>query len=196
MKRTALLVAGVLFGQALSALAPLRGYRFEMPDSSNLLLRVPAGWKAAVEPKSERNAPRIVLTPIGGAPFRVMVTPVWRTAGEPAPTATQIREWVLRAAGSLLPQAEEKRFTLQEMRGAEGNGFFFRLTDRAPSAGGYRYIHEGILRTGGLLLFFTILTNVGQETFAAQALTMLRDARHMPPAPKPPPKRQAPRAGG
>lgn len=196
MKRMALLLVGVLLGGMLPALAPLRGYRFEMPDSSNLLLRAPSGWKVVVEPKSDRNAPRIVLTPVGGAPFRVTVTPVWRAAGEPAPTATEIREWVLRAAGSLLPQAEEKRFTLQEMRGAEGGGFYFQLTDRAPAAGGYRYIHEGILRTGGLLLFFTILTNVGQERFAAQALAMLRDARHMPPAPKPPPRRQTPRAGG
>ena len=63
--------------------------------------------------------------------------------------------------------------------GASGPGYYFTATDRAPKAGEYKYLLQGMVKVSELVVTFTILTNAGQEPIAHQALSMIKSAVHL-----------------
>jgi len=56
-----------------------------------------------------------------------------------------------------------------------GTGYYFSATDRAPNPGEYKYLTQGMLPVGELVVTFTILSNDGGEAAVSAALTLLRD---------------------
>jgi hypothetical protein len=54
----------------------------------------------------------------------------------------------------------------------------FYATDKTPSAGEWKYVRQGTIKTGDIVLTFTILTNDGQQANEKTALNMIRHASH------------------
>jgi hypothetical protein len=52
------------------------------------------------------------------------------------------------------------------------------LTDREPPPGEFRYMTQGALQVGMLIVWFTILTNDGQAAEVDRALSMLQSLEH------------------
>jgi hypothetical protein len=106
------------------------------------------------------------------------------TPESPEPTAGEIRdseslrEAVRDAAQRIQPQAFEESIEIRRLQGGNGIGFYFAATDRAPQPEEFRFMNQGALQTGELTLWFTILTNDGQEAVVADALAMLQAAIH------------------
>ena len=94
------------------------------------------------------------------------------------PSEKRLRELETKAAERIKHQAVEKTIPLKEIRGTEGKGFYYFATDRAPKPGEYKYLNQGKLLVGELIVIFTILTNDGQEAVVSSALEMLKTARH------------------
>ncbi len=167
-------LAGVF---ALADDAGLR--RYELPNLDTLELRLPAGWVDNVDQPPGGGPPTIELGPTEGAPFQVFVTPEW-----PEPTAPDIRETqalrdsVRDAAQRIQPQAVESFLEVRQLNGANGIGYYFAATDRAPRADEFKYMSQGALQVGDLTLWFTILTNDGQDTIVVDATTILQTAVH------------------
>jgi hypothetical protein len=74
----------------------------------------------------------------------------------------------------------ESALPLQEIKGVDGRGCYFTATDRAPRPGEAKYLAQGIIRVGEIVLAFTVLTNDGQEAVVRSAFDMLRTAVHRP----------------
>jgi hypothetical protein len=151
---------------------------FSIPDHGALTLLVPDAWTSDLKQPPNRSPPTIGLKPRSGMPFVVLVTAGW--AAEPAgkvPDEATIRSEVAAAAKDAASQSVEGALSVQEIKGAEGRGFYFAATDRAPNPGEYKYLTQGIIRVGAISLAFTVLTNDGQEEVARAALEMLRSAR-------------------
>ena len=148
---------------------------FALPDNSKLELAIPAGWKD--EPKEKS----IALSPREGAPFQVVVTPVARqNPGASADTAIQMRHNVQQAADKVKPSALEQYLAVDELKGAAGPGYYFSATDREPKPGEFKYLTQGMLLVGDVVVSFSILTNDKQEKVRDQALAMLKSASHIP----------------
>ena|SRR5882757_5589485 len=157
---------------AVSAAAP---QSFAMPGHGTLLLNVPDAWKSNFSQPEEGLPPTIGFREQSGASFVIRVTAVWGsspTAG--APDDATIRSIVASTAKSAEAQSVEKSLALQSLVGASGGGYYFRATDRAPKPGEWRYLTQGIIRTGAIALAFTILTNDGQAATEKGALEMIR----------------------
>ncbi|HEY2685821.1 MAG TPA: hypothetical protein VGI93_20095 [Steroidobacteraceae bacterium] len=154
---------------------------FVLPGHGTLDLSVPSSWRAQVHQPANPLPPTVTLAPTAGEPFRVLITAVW-----PLPPNTQlanlaeIREQVAGAAHDASPQSVEKVLPLEELKGTENRGYFFRATDQAPKAGEFKYLTQGIIRVGGVNVAFTVLTNDGQESVVAAALDTLRTAGQHP----------------
>jgi hypothetical protein len=146
---------------------------FELPGHGGLLLNVPAGWKTSLK-TAAGSPPTIRLGPQSGAPFVVLVTAVWSAAGAGAMDDAKIRSSVTSAAKSAEPQSVEGSLPLRNLLGASGPGYYFRATDRAPKPGEWKYLSQGMIRTGAIALTFTILTNDGQAPVEKAALEMIR----------------------
>lgn len=143
---------------------------FPLPDNSKLELTIPPGWKDEL---TEKQA--IALTPRDGAPFQVSVTPVARQRpGASADTAIKMRHNVQQAADKIKPSAVEQYLPVEELTGAPGPGYYFSATDREPKPGEFKYLTQGMLLVGDVVVAFSILTNDGQEKAKDEALAMLK----------------------
>jgi hypothetical protein len=119
------------------------------------------------------------MGPQSGTAFAVLLTPVSGTgANAGAPDDAKIRAFVASAAKSAGEQSVEGVLTLKDFVAASGHGYYFRATDKAPAAGEWKYLTQGMVKTGGIGLTFTILTNDGQEQIEKAALEMIRSAVH------------------
>jgi hypothetical protein len=150
---------------------------FVLPGHGTLLLKVPEGWKSDVKQPQGGLPPTIGFGSQTGAPFMVLITPVWGgSSGGAAPDDARIRSTVVSAAKSAEQQSVEGSLPLQSLVGASGRGYYFRATDRAPKPGEWKYLTQGMIRTGEIALTFTILTNDGQAAIEKAAVDMIRVA--------------------
>ena len=162
----------------LAAAAP---QSFVMPGHGTLLLNVPQGWKAELKQPEGGLPPTIGFREQSGASFVVRITVVWAMApNSGVPEDATIRSMVTSAAKSAEAQSVEGSLALQEFIGASGHGFYFRATDPAPKPGEWKYLTQGMIRTGGIALAFTVLTNDGQAGIEKAALEMIRLAIQQP----------------
>jgi hypothetical protein len=181
VRSIATLVLG--FSALLSAAAALaEEHAYPLQNHTGLVLSVPDGWKE--ELKSARaDAPKsLFFTPENGPTFAVAVTPIVAMKdGSNIPDAEAMRGLVSASAQRLAPRAVEKQLAIKELVGPSCKGYYFFATDRAPAAGEWKYLTEGMARVGGVDIAFDILTNDGQEAVARAALEMIRHARHLSP---------------
>jgi hypothetical protein len=153
--------------------------RFELPNRDTLELTLPAGWVEHVEQPAGGGPPTIEITVVEGGPRQVFVTPEWAD-----PTAKEVRELpalrdaIRDAAERTRAGAVESFLEVRQLNGANGVGYYFSATDRNPGASEFRFMSQGALQVGTLTLWFTILTNEGQDTIAVEALAMLQAAVH------------------
>jgi hypothetical protein len=75
----------------------------------------------------------------------------------------------------------ETEIALQPIHGTAGEGFFFSVTDKAPTPTGFKCATQGNLGVGGLLLGFTILSDEKEGEVVQAGLTLLRGVRHRQP---------------
>jgi len=147
---------------------------FALPDNSKLELAIPAGWKDELKEKA------IALAPRDGAPFRVVITPIARQRpGASADTAIKMRHSVQQAADKVKPSALEEYLAVEPLTGAPGPGYYFSATDREPKPGEFKYLTQGMLLVGDVVVSFGILTNDAQEKVRDAALAMVKSASHL-----------------
>lgn len=177
VRSVALLLLAFAGGAAAADASLLR--RYELPNLDTLELALPAGWQDESDLPPGGVPLTIRLYPAEGTPFEVYLTPE-----APEPTAAEVRdsaalrEAVRNAAERIRPQAVEESIEIRRLQGGSGIGFYFSATDRAPQPEEFRYMNQGALQAGELTLWFTILTNDGQEAVVADALAMLQAAVH------------------
>jgi hypothetical protein len=169
----------VVIGAGPSAAEEVGLRRFELPNRDTLELALPAGWVEHLEQPEGGGAPTIEIAVVEGGPRQVFVTPEW-----PDPLAKEIRELptlrdaVRDMAERTQPQAVESYLEVRQLDGANGTGFYFAATDRNPGPAEFRFMNQGALQVGELTVWFTILSNEGQDTVAVEALSMLQAAVH------------------
>jgi hypothetical protein len=153
--------------------------RYELPNLDTLELGLPAGWVDQVDQPPGGGPPTIELGPAEGAPFQVFVTPEWEDPNAPEVRETSaLRDAIRDASERIKSQVVESFPEVRQLNGANGIGYYFSATDRDPRADEFKYMSQGVLEVGDLTLWFTILTNDGQDTVAVEALAILQTAVH------------------
>jgi hypothetical protein len=153
--------------------------RYELPNNDTLELILPAGWVDHLEEPAGGGPPTLGIAIAEGRPEQVFVVPEW-----PDPIAkdfrepSMLRDAVRDLAAKTKPQAVESYLEVRQLNGANGIGFYFTATDREPAADEFKYMNQGALQVGSLTLWFTVLTNEGEDTVAVQALSMFQAAVH------------------
>ena len=137
-----------------------------------------AGVDAAID-LEQRHADAGEIAVREGGPSQVFVTPEW-----PDPVAREVRELpalreeVRDLAKRIQPEAEEPMLEVRLLTGTSGSGYYFTATERDAGPGEFRFMSQGALQLDELTLWFTILTNEGEDTIAVDALAMLQAAVH------------------
>lgn len=168
----------LLFVAAGTASAADLTRSYALGDRGTLELQVPAAWQDMVE-RTQGLPPTIRFSAREGAQFEVMLTPTWALAPDAKmPGKEEIRAGVQRGANSAARQSVERVIEVKELKGRQGDGYYFSATDRRPKRDEYKYLTQGVIAVGDLRLAFTILTNDGQEQVVKDALAMVAGARH------------------
>ena len=153
--------------------------RYELPNDDTLELALPAGWADELVQPQGGGPPTIEIAVTADGPRQVFIRPEWAD-----PTANDVRELpqlrdaVRDLAERIQPEAAEPYLEVRHIAGSNGGGFYFTATDRNPREDGFKFMNQGALQAGDLTLWFTILTNEGQDTVAVEALAMLQGAVH------------------
>jgi len=173
-----LVLAAVLSAPAAAADDPqLR--RYELPNGDTLELTLPAGWSDRLEQPDGDGPPTIEVAVAAGGATQVFVTPKWaEPTGKAVREAPLLRDAVRELADRIQPEVVEPFLEVRPLDGADGAGYYFSATERAPKADGFKFMIQGALPAGGLTLWFAVLTNDGEDTVAVQALAMLQAAVH------------------
>ena len=119
-----------------------------------------------------------------GLQFEISLTPSWpMKADESASAEKAVRERVGRLAEDIKPNVVERNLDIVKLKGSSGTGFYFSATDKSPKPMEYKFVTQGIVNAARITVGFTILTHEGQGDVVAAALSMLKTAKHIPPAP-------------
>jgi hypothetical protein len=169
-------VAGLLAAGAANA-APLPE-QFVLPNHGSLVLNVPGDWKAKVQSPAGDSPQTILIAPKNGAAFQMLLTPIWGDATRLLPDDAKIRSVVSSAAKGAESGAALTSVAIRNIAGPSTRGYYFYATDKTPSAGEWKYVRQGTIKTGDIVLTFTILTNDGQKANEKTALDMIRHASH------------------
>jgi hypothetical protein len=110
----------------------------------------------------------------------MLLSVVWSASGFPPGynAGERVRALVQQLRDKAAPTAVETEIALQPIRGTAGEGFFFSVTDKAPTPTGFKYATQGSLDVGGLLLGFTILSDEKEGEIVQAGLTLLRGVRY------------------
>ena len=153
-----------------------------MPGHGQLHLKIPKGWSDELRTQPGKSPPSIFISGFEGAPFVVYVTPRWPDPHNASDFGTpkSIHEMVAKAAQAAEPESVEGKLSIVTMGGAQGPGYYFDATDRAPKPGEFKYMTLGAVGVGNVVCTFTILTNDKNSSVKNEALTMLRHAGWRP----------------
>jgi hypothetical protein len=152
---------------------------FPLPEHGTLKLIVPDSWNADVQSKGNLP-PTIRFSPKSGSSFSVLLTPLWpANKSVTPPDAAKLKQGAQRSLDALKTQAVEQDLQLVELRGSQGPGYYFSLTDRDPKPNEFKLLTQGVIRISDLTTTFTILTNDGQRNVTEDALAMIKGAVHV-----------------
>jgi hypothetical protein len=140
-------------------------------------VKMPESWKDSVAEPGDRLPPTIMFTPKAGAPFKILLTPLFSAQLDlRKPTADEIKVKLQRGADEIAQQSVEKTIEVKRLKGSTNIGYYFAATDRAPKPGEFKFLNQGVVLVENVLVTFTVLTNDGQDAVVTAALSMLSTA--------------------
>lgn len=153
--------------------------RYVLPNHDALELRLPAGWVDEFDQPAGGGPPTIAIAVAGDGARQVFVRPEWEDpTTRDVRELPQLRDAVRDLAESVQADAVEPYLEVRHIAGVNGVGYYFTATARAPGPGEFKYMNQGALQSGSLTLWFTVLTNEGQDTVAVEAFEMVQNAVH------------------
>lgn len=170
----------MLMADAFSAGSTQKNY--SLYEHGYLALKSPTPWKDSVNRPPDNLPPTIQFQAGNGKPFAVLLTPIWPFNDTPPMTTEVLRKNVEKTAAQLKSQAVEKEIQLKSIKGIEGSGYYFKITDRAPKPDEFKYLTQGMIKVRDLVVTFTVLTNDGQDSVIDSALEVIKSIRNVRPA--------------
>ncbi len=151
--------------------------RYAIPSHGTLKMNVPDTWNDKLQQPANDLPPTIIFEPKSGNLFKVLVTVGWNLQKQEDFNGSKaVKNMTERVGQQALPQAIETELTIKELQGVSFTGYYFVLTDKAPKAGEFKYLAQGGIGVGDLLLMFTILTNEKDSQVLFSALEMFQSA--------------------
>lgn len=150
--------------------------RYPLPGHGALVVTVPKGWSEDVRQNDKGLPPTIFYSTAPGRQ-QVMLNPIWRARADMPPfTAESMRQNVEQGIKGVREQAQEKNIRVIEFAGRSGPGYYFEATDKAPKPGEFKFLRQGMLKVGDLLVAFNILANGRDDAVMRDAMQMLSGA--------------------
>jgi predicted Rdx family selenoprotein len=154
--------------------------RFPLPGHGAVIMTVPPTWTDQVPRQSDDLATTIIFAPEIGGAFKVMVTPLWpKKKDAPLPSDGEIRANIDGSIASVRDRAAESSISVRRLKQGGIQGYYFSATDRAPKPGEFKFMTQGTVVCGSLVVAFTVLSNDRTGKIEKDALSMIGSMRHV-----------------
>jgi hypothetical protein len=164
-----------LMSAVVAQSSPVRSYPVE--GRGVIKLSVPEGWGEQVDAADDASLTIELSSP--DKQTTLLITPLWSPKGDKTFNSTEeIAAAIGTAANSVQPTAVEKELVVRPIKTSAGEGRYFSATDRHPKAGEYKYMANGAVPAGELLLSFTVLSHVAPPEGFQTALQIVESAQH------------------
>jgi hypothetical protein len=152
--------------------------RFSVPNDTELELCIPKNWVSNIAYPPNGLPPTIAIHPNNSNDPYIKITVFWNINNSNDFNKIQsIRKEVLKTGNEFLSGAVEKTLPLKELKNKQG--YYYRITDKAPKVNDYKYMSQGAMALGKLQLIFTILTNSPDSHSFNLALSIIEEAQQL-----------------
>ncbi len=153
---------------------------FPIPEHGEIIFQVPLSWDYTYFSLGETRPPVITFfrkDPAGKEIFQLNVSLLWDDGFERNILRDDnVRKLVEEVGEDILQFSDETELLLEHLEGKEGQGYFFDLSDSSARPGEYRYLTQGALGVGEVLLVFSLFTNDPEGQIREIALEMITTA--------------------
>lgn len=154
--------------------------RFPLPGHGAVVMTVPPPWTDQVPRQSDDLATTIIFSSEIGSAFKVMVTPLWPKKNDaPLPSDREIKANIEGSIASVRDRAAETSITVRQLKRGGVQGYYFSATDRAPKPGEFKFMTQGTVVCGKLVVAFTVLSNDPAGKIEKDAISMIGSMRHV-----------------
>lgn len=173
--------SGVAAANEAAALADAVAEDYPVPRHGELRLQVPAQWQVKyLYTEDGRVAPTFRVYPLEGSEFDMSMTVYWHDGmDQDITSAESLRARVEQAGAEAKRSSTDRHLAVVPLAGAPGPGFLYDLEDATAAAEDYRYLTQGALAVGQLVVVFTILTDERPSPHRDACLEFLRSLRHI-----------------
>lgn len=151
---------------------------YPVPEHGMLQLNVPEAWNITYYESSERNTPVIIFYPQQEPhDFQLTISPLWDTGFYRNITDPDYIENFVSAVGrDALLYSDQQQLELIPLTGKTGRGFYFQLSDQSAPEHEFRYLLEGAIAVGEILLVFSYFSNLDEDSNTGIVLKMVTGA--------------------
>jgi hypothetical protein len=154
--------------------------RFPLPGHGAVVMTVPPSWTDEVPRRSDDLTTTIIFTPEIGSAFKVMVTPLWTKKNDAVlPSDSEIRANIEGSIASVRDRAMESSIPVRRLRRGAVQGYYFSATDRDPRPGEFKFMTQGTVVCGKLVVAFTVLSNDRTGKIEKDAVSMIGSMQHV-----------------
>ena len=155
---------------------------YPVPDHGEVILNVPENWEVTYLSLAEDKPPVITFYQTDDDKrelFQFNLSMLWddgfkRDIRDPE----NIKALVTNVGEGILESSVESELVLIPISGVDGQGYYFKLSDKAEKPGEYKYLTQGALSVGEVLLVFSLFTYGPDKQLQNMALEMMQTAIH------------------
>lgn len=155
---------------------------FEIPGYGEISMTVPRSWNYRFTKTDELNPPVITFYIAGENNeeiFQLNISMLWDDGYKRNVTSQNfIRSFVEKTGEAILALSDETDLLLDEISGTSGSGFLYNLTDSSASKGEYKYLTQGALSVGEVLLVFSLFSNDAESLLREATIKIVKSAKH------------------
>ncbi|MGQ0658268.1 MAG: hypothetical protein ACT4NU_09265 [Chromatiales bacterium] len=181
LARTLMALLALACGGDRTARAEAAAEYYPVPGHGELRLLVPADWQLKyVYTDDASTAPTFHVTPLDGDGFEMTVSVYWHDGlDQDITSAEALRERVQKAGEEAVKASTDKELEIEAIGGLMRPGFLYDLSDANAADGEFRYLTQGALAVGQLVLVFTVVTNERPSEHREACLRFLTTARQV-----------------
>ncbi|MES0491053.1 MAG: hypothetical protein ABUK01_13730 [Leptospirales bacterium] len=160
--------------------------KYSIPEGGTLLLNIPQPFKAIFKgPEPDRPASLDLAIP-NSKEFSINIAIYPSPNTEIFYDGENLRNLIRKYGTRYLENSVETKLKIQKLTGVNRTGYYYILTDKSVAnqnvpEGKFRYLIQGGIRTGEILVVFVILSKDKKDSKEILSLlNMLKLARHIP----------------
>ena len=155
---------------------------FSIPGNGELIMDVPKVWNYNFTVPGNNQPPIITFYNLDKDKeeiYQLNLSVLWDNSfGRNILSPKYIYSLVEKTGKQALIYSDQSELILEEITGQNGIGYWFNLSDSTAGSGEYKYLTQGALAVGELLLIFSLFSNENESILQEALLKIIMSAQH------------------